>query len=63
MNRLELTEDEFETVRSLVHSGYLWRWKRARNARTALDRERARDTLARMAPLCPKLQLDVPPAT
>ena len=61
MNRLELSDDELETVRSLVHAEYLWWWKRARNARMALDRERARDTLARMGPLCQKLQLDVPP--
>ena len=61
MNRLELTDDELETVRNLVRSEYLWWWKRARAARSALDRERARDTLGRMAPLCRKLQLDVPP--
>jgi hypothetical protein len=61
VNRLELTDDELEAVRELVRSEYLWWWKRARHARTAMDRERARDTLARMTPLCQKLQLDVPP--
>ena len=61
VNRLELSDDELETVRSLVHAEYLWWWKRARHARTALDRERARATLARMLPLCQKLQLEVPP--
>jgi hypothetical protein len=60
VNRLELSDDELETVRDLVRSEYLWWWKRSRHARTALDRERAAQSVARLAPLCEKLRLDVP---
>jgi hypothetical protein len=60
VNRLALTDDELATVRNLVRSEYLWWWKRSRHARSKTDRERALDALARMAPLCEKLQLEVP---
>ena len=60
MMHLDLTDDELTALQELVRSEYVWWWKRSRHARTALDRERAAQSVARLAPLCEKLKLDLP---